>query len=215
MSLRSKSQACLRLIVLTIAVSSAADAHEHDEVCQNMVNLPDTHIVSQHCSLLSPRRIVLVTSPNRQDRLKEQDLFVKYLANHLSRGPKLEIVVASEKICQDHLPMRTGTFDELHLLKLSRKYKADCVLFCDLNQLSAYHPMQAELSMLLVHVPESVALILAKSTYDLRDAETENGYMQFVRQALPDSALNVDHHTPTAFIDYTANQFASGILTVW
>ncbi|MGB7345729.1 MAG: hypothetical protein WBD20_16050 [Pirellulaceae bacterium] len=192
-------------------------AHEPTIACEVWNKLPSTHLVSRHCDVLRPQRIVIVTTQDRQDRLKEQQAFVQSLAHHLGRGRKFDVIVSRDPMCCDRLPMRQGTFDELQLLQISQKYRADCVLYCNLESMSAYAPMQAEMSMLLVNVAESIALVSAKCNYDMRDVDTKQEYLDYVQQPSSDaeSALNVSDHTPSQFIDFAAYHFATGILSVW
>ncbi|QDT10267.1 hypothetical protein [Planctomycetes bacterium K23_9] len=203
------------LLIVCVTFASAVNAHEPPKTCETYVGFPSTHVVSRHCDSIRPRRIVVVTCPNRQDRLKEQDLFARFLAAQIGRNTNIDVLVGKEQICRDHMPMRRGTFDELHLLQLSKKYQADCVMFCEIGQLSAYEPMQAEMSMLLVHVGESIALVSAKSVYDARDSTTNKSYLAFINQANPESALSVGAHTPTNFIEFASSHFASGIESIW
>jgi hypothetical protein len=189
--------------------------HEPIEECLVWDSLPSTHHVSPYCSTLTPRRIVVVTSADRQDRFKEQQQLAKSLAKHVSSNRKFNVIVAKTPMCHDHLPMQAGTFDELYLVRLSKKYHADCVLFCDVERIDAYRPMKAELSMLLVHIGEAVSLVSAKSSYDLSDPGTLKAYRRYHGNENPDSVLNVDHHTPARFIDFAANHLANGILSLW
>jgi hypothetical protein len=207
-----------RLTVLALVACVFAlrgTAHEPVDECLIWDALPSTHHVSPYCSTLTPRRIVIVTCVDRQDRLKEQQQLAESLATHVAGNRKFSVVVCKTPMCRDHLPMHSGTFDELQLLRLSKKYHADCVLYCDVERIDAYQPMQADLSMLLVHVGEAVALVSAKSSYDLRDPDALKAYRQYINADNPESALSVDQHTPRQFIDFAANHLANGILSLW
>ena len=206
----------IALACITCLVAfTGARAQEHSGPCVIWDALPSTHHVSRHCETLTPRRIVIVTSQNRQDRLREQDIFASSLATHLSRSGKFEVVVGDTPIRRDNLPMRSGTFDEHHLLRLAKKYGVDSVLYCDVQQISGYDPMQADVAMLLVDVNDSVALVSAKSSYDLRDAIVASAYQRYSRACAAHSVLDVNRHTPKQFLDFVANHFAGAVLSVW
>ncbi len=179
------------------------------------VELPSTHLVSRYCELLKPRRIVVVTTKNRQDNLKEQDLFATSLAVALNRCGTFDVVVGTERVTRNQSPLRTGTFDDYVLLKLAQKHGADCVLYCEIDPFCVYDPMQAGVSMLLIHAGEAVSLVMAKDFYDLRNEKLRKASQAKVNQADSSPALNVAAHSPSDFIDFAANRFSVGILSVW
>ncbi|NND95822.1 MAG: hypothetical protein HKN47_00665, partial [Pirellulaceae bacterium] len=137
--------------------------------------------VSSHCGYLKPKRVVVVMTHDRQHRLREQTHFAESLTKFLQRENCFEVVLCRQAICQDELPLRKGTFDEHELLALARQFNADAVLYAEVMQLSAYEPMSGQLSVSLVSVSESVALLSAISTIDLRDAVTRNDYLNYSR----------------------------------
>ena len=172
-------------------------------------------LISRHCAYLQPRRVVIVTTDDRQDRLKEQQLFSATLEKHLRHGQRFDVVVARDRVCQRNLPMRRGRFDEHELLALSERYNADCVLYCELEQISAYEPMQLQTSILIVHVAEAVSLVAATSTIDLRDPKTRHGYLKFLQHRCRESTTDTTLHSPSQLIDYASSRLAGVILSVW
>jgi hypothetical protein len=173
------------------------------------------YLISHHCDYLKPRRIVIVTTNNRQDRLKEQDQFAESLSRHLRASHPFDCVLSRDKICASKLPMRQGRFDERQLLALSRDHNADAVLYCDLQQISAYEPMQLQASTLLVHVPEAIALVSATSTFDLRQQGTRGKYATFALQQCHDPVSDTYLSSPSLFIDYAASEVAAGLIAIW
>jgi len=67
--------------------------------------------ISRHIASLKPRRLVIVTPDNRQDRLHEHDSFSQAIATYLRDTGEFEVIVAREKICENKIPMRSGTFN--------------------------------------------------------------------------------------------------------
>ena len=185
------------------------------ELCLESLEIPSPCLVSSHCAYLQPRRIVIVTTNNRQDRLKEQDLFSKALAKHLRQGQRFDVVISREKMCRDKLPMRRGAFDEQRLLALSRAYNVDAVLFCELEQISAYEPMQLQMSMLLVDVGEAVSLASATTTVDQRPPGMHQAYVIFAGQDCDQFTTDTHLNSPSLLIDFAAGLCANGLLSIW
>jgi hypothetical protein len=173
------------------------------------------HLISHHCDYLKPRRIVIVTTNNRQDRLKEQDRFAESLSRYLRASQPFDCVISRDKICASKLPMRQGKFDEWKLLALSRDHNADAVLYCDLQQISAYEPMHLQASTLLVHVPQAIALVSATSTFDLRQPGTRRNYAAFALQQCHHPVSDTYLSSPSLFIDYAASEVAAGLIAIW
>ena len=205
----------LALPMSAMQIGTQLRAHDAAETCSDALTLPTTHLVSPLCRNLKPRRVVIVITHDRHDRLEEQWTFAQSLAKHLNSCSQFHVVVASERICRDCLPMRKGTFDESQLLMLSRKYNTDAVLYCEINRLSAYEPMQAELSMALIHVGEAIALVSARSMYDLKSESTLRSYLSYINETDSLAPLSVGRRTPSQFIDFSASRFSLGLTTVW
>ncbi len=203
------------LAIILCAWCGCGWGEEPIELCLESLEIPQQCLVSSHCAYLQPRRIVIVTTNNRQDRLPEQDLFSKSLAKHLRQGQRFDVVIRREKMCRDKLPMRRGVFDEQELLELSGASNADAVLFCELEQISAYEPMQLQMSMLLVHVGEAVSLVSATTTVDLRDPSTQQAYVTVAGQNCDPFAVETHLNSPSLFIDFAAGLCANGLLSIW
>lgn len=176
---------------------------------------PTQQLVSSHCSYLRPRRIVIVMTENRQDRLQEQDRFAQSLAVQLRANHQFEVVIGRERVCLNKLPMRRGKFDEHDVLAVSREYNADTVLYCDLHHVAAYAPMRLQASMLLVNAGEAISLVSRTSTFDLSNVATLQQYANFAYQQCAESVANAHLYSPTQFIDFAAGEFALGLTTIW
>ena len=172
-------------------------------------------LVSRHCVDLKPRRVVIVTARNRKDRLREQDEYAKTLANHLRNINCFDVVVAREGICCDHLPTRTGQFDEHELVRLSRRFNADTVLYCEVQQISAYEPMRLQSNVLLVSAAEAVALVSATSTFDLNHPVTRSRYARYVNHRCSNAAVDTFLSSPSQLIDFAASEAAGVLASVW
>lgn len=198
-------------IPLPACVESTASAGE--PIC---ITLPNALCsVSPHCSYLQPQRVLIVTTHNRQDRLKENDLLAKSLAKHLRDGAVFDVVISRDKICRDKLPMQSGAFDERKLLQLSAAYHIDTVLFCEIADISAYEPMSMQASLLLVHVPEAVALVSANVSIDLGDAATNGAFHASAGVGRDPLELETRSSSPTQLIDYASQSIARGLLSIW
>ena len=206
-----------RIVYFTIAAVAFSCAPAMAQLpCQGQCVPPGCQqvLVSRHCNALKPGRIVIVVANNRQGRMSEQDLFAEALAKHLRKCSQFSLVVSSEHICQNKLPMRRGVFDEAELLELSRTYQADTVLYCELSQLTAFQPMRFQMSVLMVNVGEAVALVSASCTFDLRDAKTYKAFTAFAGdESKP--ITEAFQHSPATFIDYASTRVARTLLSVW
>ena len=203
------------LIALSGNVSVQAQVC-HDLMCQEVCETltPDLLAVSEHCNYLKPRRIVIVTAKNREDRLDEQSLLAELLAKHLA-GP-FSTVVSRESVCADDLPMRKGVFDERELVQLKRAYQADAVLYCEIQRLVAYEPMQLEASLLLVDINQAVSLLSLHTKFDVRQIATRLSYANFATPTGQPSVLSETHvHSPSTFIEFAALQLSQQMCAAW
>lgn len=170
---------------------------------------------SKHCETFRPRRVVIVTPRNRQDRLLDQDLFGQSLATHLSAIGLFDTVVSQEHICEEFLPQRKGVFDERRVLEYAKEHHADAILFCDVNIISGYAPMHIRPSVVLVHASQCVALLDARMSLSTSDTIVHQQYAQYVSAHCRDARTELYRHTPRFFIDFGAKQIADLIATAW
>lgn len=201
--------------LLCVETPGARSDEPHSRAMETIFSVsPADCVVSGYAAGLRPRRIVIVTTQDRQDRFKEQDLLADTLAKHLRLGQRFDVVVSRKRICRHELPMQRGAFDEHELLELSRTYHADAVLYCEVEEFSGYQPMQLQFSMLLVHIGEAVTLASATASLDLRRAQTNHEYALFARyECHPCESMYL--YSPTLFIDYASAKLAQGVLNIW
>lgn len=162
---------------------------------------------SSYCGSLSPTRVVIVTAANRMDRLHEQEVFAEAMASSLGRF--VDVVRAEQVICDGVSPLKSGRFDEHQLLRLKHELDADAVLYCDVQQLSAYAPLRIQVSMLLVHIDEAVALVAGTAMLDTKDSQVAEAYRTFSVGKSPNEFLDVHDHSPRDFIRFSATVLAS------
>lgn len=178
---------------------------DHVEIpCTNSREVgPDGFRYSAYCGRLAPQRVVIVTCANRLDRLKEQDLFAESLANSLVGH--VDVILSHRYACDRTNPLRSGRYDERELLELSEEFNADAVLYCDVEKLHSYTPMKMQVSLVLVHVGEAVALVAGTESIDLTRANAQAEYQAFSTPASKNTVLDVRQHSPREFIRYCSN----------
>ena len=206
---------CLGLVSSCYLLAKPANGQSPDLPPLSQDTSEVSQLISHHCSVLRPRRIVIVAPHNRQDRLMEQDLFARALAKHLRSGQQFDVVVSPDPLCRNSLPMHRGTFNENQLIRLSQRYRADTVLYVELNDVVAYKPMQLSVSHVLVHAAESVALVSASSTIRLDNPHTEAEFLNRVQHHCPSAVTATVLHSPTLLIDFAARRTAAAIRSVW
>ena len=207
---------------LTVIAGSSSIASSQD-VCEGLprgaagsfsARSPNLTI-SHHCAHLKPRRIVIVTAKNREDRLDEQDQYARSLAQSLAKCG-FSVVVSPDHLCADELPMQRGHFSEAHLVRLNRKYRADAVIYCHLRQLVSFEPMSVEGSLVMVHIDQAVALLSLRAVHDLRDMPISQAYEHFSKASQPEDAFGSNYqHSPTQFINFVAHQNVQQMLKAW
>ena len=174
-----------------------------------------THQLSLACQAqhMQPRRIVIVVPKNRQDRLKEQDIFAAALAKQLTASG-ISAVVSKQRICDQTLPVQRGVFDERHLIRMAKDYRADAVLYSDVRSVGAYRPMNFASTVLLVDTNQAIALASLDSTLDLSRPSLQQVYQRF---AYDSGKMVGETHldSPTLFIRYAARGVAKNLSAIW
>ena len=147
-------------------------------------------------------------------RFKEQRAFARNLARHLNHCNIFEAIVASKQVCSDDLPMQTGFFDEHKLLDYREQYGVDCVLYCEMNPFVANHTeLRAQPQIVLIHIPESIALVEITNEFDVRDSVTRSLYAKF-RKGRGERNSNIAS-SPSVFVDFTAQRMAARVAAIW
>ncbi|QEG23398.1 hypothetical protein [Mariniblastus fucicola] len=171
---------------------------------------PANVLVSRYYRQLKPRRIVIVTPVSRTNRLQEQTMFAKSLAESLRQAGFADAVLAPPCSCDTH-SIRKGKFNLQQLVDLSTQYSADGVLYCDVVSLSAYAPLQASVSMTLVDARESIAIMAVDGNWDLRNGQTQNAYRKYLSRVPENSDFEsgVKFQSPMEFLNFVSVDIAN------
>ena len=171
---------------------------------------PDNYFVSEYYTTLRPRRVVIVAPPSRFSNFRDQEKFAEAFALELRNHGVAEAVVAREPLdCNIHA-IRRGQFDEREVIRLSQWYNADAVVFCDVTNLSAYPPMSAAVSAVMVDAWESVILFAADGKWDLSDGKTNRAFTaRNCRANQRDKfATDIFQQSPSHFLEFVADELA-------
>lgn len=200
--------------IATFAMNENAMSQSKRVDPQQLACVDTPTFVSQHCAVLKPTRIVVVTTRNFKDQLKEQDAFAAAIAKQLNKSNHFSAVLSNHPTCADAMPLLKGRFDELEIMRLSKKYRADAVLYCRVNSIDVLDPMSMQASMVLIHAGESIALVCTDHSYDLSKQAIRRAYATF-------AGLKCEHaddillHSPSKFIDFAAERSILSLLSVW
>lgn len=204
----------LSALPLQTTLGADCDAQEHQPGERIAPLLPANAIqVTNSTFHYSPRRIVIAIPENRKDRLREQDLFAKGMRRYLTERSHVSVVTARHRVCDRNSPLQTGRYDEQQLVEFLHRYQADGVLYCDVEQIRAYEPMQMEVSLLLVDCQNAVAVASGTITIDSKNSVTLQHYERF---AFPDTEQRPKNQTlethlssPSQFIDFAAKEITA------
>jgi hypothetical protein len=141
--------------------------------------------------------------------MPEQSTFADALAQSFRQVGFADAVLAPSCRC-DTEAIRKGTFDLQQLVDLSQDYSADAVLYCDVVSFSSYSPLQASVSMTLVDASESIAIMAIDGNWDLRNASTQNAYMNYLYGNPTDSDFQrgIKYQSPSEFLHYVSLDLA-------
>lgn len=206
-----------QLIVLTFvtslpALSSLGQEPVVDPTCGLEVQRQPIR-VSPLYRQLRPNRILIVRSLDREDRLKEQQVLVERLANHLRRESLFDIVECKDCICDASNPIRTALFDERKLLHYANTYGVDSVLYCTVQSIDAYRPMNVELQFVLISIDQSVAVASGTLSFDLADPITEQIFINTFNYG--DLFATAAQSSPSRLIDFAAAHLAAELKSLW
>ncbi len=169
--------------------------------------------LSPMASQLRPNRVLIITPLDRKDRLKEQIELKRQLASALRAKSGFDVIEASQRVCEATYPIRTGQFDERKLVKLGQEYLVDTVLYCNVESIDAYCPMQLEIQYLLINVEQSVSVVSGSQRFHLGADVTEQFFFK---------AMNADPETdvilknsPSRLIQFGASHLAGDLSRVW
>ncbi|MEO1526922.1 MAG: hypothetical protein AAFX06_15905 [Planctomycetota bacterium] len=170
--------------------------------------------VSRYARDLVPRRVLIVTGKNHQDRLPEQTMFAESLADHLRRS-SFPVIVSRDCICEHHSPLRLGKFDEREVLRLAKQHQADTILYAEVPSIDGYAPMRVQGSVLMVNAGEAISVLSVISTVDLKRISAKTHYLAFARQGQEASFEETFLHEPATLINFTAREVCRALMQTW
>ena len=181
-----------------------------------MPNQPLNHFHATNYSPHQIRRVVIVAPMGRQTAYREQESFIFQFANELRAQGVFDAVVDQKYFDCDVDTMITGRFDERLVAQLGYEYSADAVLFAQLGTFSAYSPMQAAASFLLVDVRESSVLLAADGMWDIRQDIVRKDFHRFVCQRFGPGSQPAEAYqqSPQEFLSYVATRMAEHVSSV-
>lgn len=203
------------LITLTPTLFCPLSAGEpDDENCEYVFSLEEQPIrVSPLVGQLRPNRILVITSLDRQDRLKEQQSLRTALTKEIRELSTYDAIESRKCICERVNPIRSGRFDERRLVALSHEYLVDTVIFCQVVSIEAYRPMRLDVAFMMINIDQSVAVASGTLRFDLADPITEKIYHQSISADREDPMTASS--SPSRLIEFAAKQMAIQIKSLW
>ncbi len=202
----------LTLLTLAHALSSSAQKPETEAACELAIDPQPIRVSPLHAQL-RPNRVLIVRSLDRMDRLKEQQILVDRLANHLRRQSLFDVVECKDCICDATNPIRTALFDERKLLDYASTYGVDSVLYCRVQSIDAYRPMNIELQFVLINIDQAVPAASGALTFDLADPLTEQVFINTFSYG--DVHAVAALASPSRLIDFAAARLAAEFKSLW
>lgn len=163
---------------------------------------------SSYLGQLKPKRVAVVTTFNRLDRLPEQDVFSQAVADALGTCLGMQATIAKTRQCLDEMPHHSGVFDEFLLVDMYRQLRAEAVVYCEVVHFDAYAPYTLQAHILMVDTREAVALLECDVSLNLGCAEVRRYFQQYL-DASESQSPSVS--TPTMFLDYCARVAVSSV----
>lgn len=169
--------------------------------------------ISRFAKQFQPQRVLVVTRLNSQDRLKEQDVFVRATIANIESCMPLKCFSLAQRLCLDEMPRVCGCFDEEFLVEMHRKHAIDAVLYCEVAKLDAYDSASMSAHLLLVDVRDSVALMEADMSYDMDCNSVRESYRQYFTG--PDVDTQPYYHSPSRFLEFCSRQLIAEVVKQW
>ena len=176
-----------------------------------MLIMPDQPLNRFRSSHFVPgqiRKVVMVAPFGCQSSFREQEGFTGQFASQLRAQGVFDVVISRDIVNCDVKMITTGKFDERIIARLGREYSADAVLFTQLNSFSAYTPMSAAASFVLVDTRESVVLMAADGTWDTSDPIILCDFENFVGLRNRSYATPAYQQSFDEFLSYVATRMA-------
>ena len=163
----------------------------------------------------SIRRIVVLPIQSRRNHWEFANQLRQEVSQQLSAFSGIEIIELSQNDlvwCQQNLVTR-GSLDERFLARMHREYRADAVLFSNLEVRRAYAPQSADLSCYLIHTHESVVANSVSGTWDLKRPSDQARFQCYIQNlSLDMDAQTWAQDSPRIFAGFVARDTTHGLL---
>jgi hypothetical protein len=200
------------LLILWQPLSSSAQNPESAAACDLSLDPQPIRVSPLHVQL-RPGRVLIVRSLDRMDRLKEQQVLVDRLAHHLRRQSLFDVVECKDCVCDATSPIRTALFDERQLLYYASTYGVDSVLYCTVQSIDAYRPMNVELQFVLINIDQAVPAASGSLAFDLANPVTEQVFINTFNYGDVQAVAALS--SPSRLIDFAAARLAAELKAVW
>ena len=163
------------------------------------------------------QRVVVMPVANRSDTPQVPEQMQRALVAELQRTGRFEVFMAKNDSEDPHTDevFSGGKFDEEKLLKISKRYNAQGVLFAKITEYHPYTTPRIGLSLLLVSPAEAVVIAATDGLWDLREAQTQGRARCYVQKNLEfgESLLETDRVlvSPHNFQRFVAYELANAL----
>jgi hypothetical protein len=179
---------------------------------------PFQQFVAPSFDWTSVKRVVLLPMANQTTFEHVSVEMQTNLAAELQRAGRFDIVMASDEEpgAKAHDVFTRGSFDELELLRIARKYDAQAVLFGNVTQYHPYAPPRVGLSLVMICPAEGVAIASADGLWDARELSTARQAQAYLQQKLSwrQGLLGMDRamDSPDVYQRFVCQQIASSLM---
>ena len=167
---------------------------------------PVDYYLSPEFPRLRPSRIVLMIPKMRNNSYEVQTKFADALHRQLNEKGVFEVILKTGYCDIELDSIRRGTFDERHLLNITREFTADGIMFCEVSSFSAYEPLQLGCSLTFVDMRESIVTLHTNGFWNTNETHVAKKFLQDVCKIhrCKQYAANVYLRSPTEFMDFVA-----------
>ena len=178
--------------------------------------VPTNYFLSAHYNQLRPRRVVVVSRQSQDATFRGRDVLAEALSVQLRNAGVVEAIVGGTEVQYEINAVRMGRFDEHELVRLSQKYRADAVLYCDLVSMSAYPPLNASVHFVMVDARESIVLLALDASWDTRDPAVTQAFKSYTCKGTgqDDFSSDIYDKSPTEFLNFVAMESAQFVKTL-
>jgi len=160
-----------------------------------------------------PRRILLIESGPAYGRYRGNQKLIAELAAQIRATNTFE-VVAPQEVRLHSVPdnILNGDFDEMEIVNISRRYNADAVAFVRINDLRAYAPIRAAITMAIVDSNETIVTFAVDGIWDTSQPGTQNEFRDYVaKSGNPGTPGSIQMQSPTQLFSFAASQIAEAL----